>query len=277
MAKIKLIACDMDGTLLDNSKEIPAENIEAVKLAKEAGVYFVIATGRHDSMIKAYLDVLHIEMPVISCNGGMVREPFADKVFSLHPLTKEQILGIIESAKSVNADYHIYCHNTIYGEQVSGKISYYIERNRRLQAHEQIKVFTDPDYKSFIKNTEEEFFKVLVLQDDPEKLALAKERIDNRTGLIASQSDKNLIDIMQTGITKAGAMSELCDKLGIKQEETAAVGDQLNDFHMIEWAGTGVAVANAVPAVKEIAQLVTEKTNHEGGVAEAIKKLLTLR
>jgi len=266
----------MDGTLLDSGKKIPPENIDAVKLAKEAGVYFVIATGRHDSMIKAYLDDLHIEMPVISCNGAMVREPFSDRVFSLHPLTKEQTMDIVESAKSAGADYHIYCHDSIYGEKVSGKITYYTELNRQLPEREQIKLLTDPDYKKFIAESDEEFFKVLILQDNPDKLALARDRIHSRTGIMASQSDKNLIDVMQSGITKARAMAELCEKLGIRQEETAAIGDQLNDLHMIKWAGIGVAMANAVDEVKKAAQLVTGRSNNESGVAEAIKKLLTI-
>ncbi len=266
----------MDGTLLNKDKEIPLENIEAVKLAKEAGVYFVIATGRHDSMIKAYLDDLHIEMPVISCNGGMVREPFSDKVFALHPLSSEQTLDIIEAAKGVGADYHLYCHNLIYGEQVSGKISYYAERNRQLSERDQIRLLTDPDYQGFIEGTNEEIFKVLVLCDDPEKLAAAGDEIHRRTGIRATQSDKNLIDVMQSGITKAGAMAELCKGLGIKQEETAAIGDQLNDLQMIKWAGVGVAMANAVDEIKAASQLVTEKSNHDSGVAEAIKKLLKL-
>lgn len=74
--RIKLIACDMDGTLLQDDKHISEENRKAVARLKEAGIQFVIATGRHDSMVKTYLDELEIETPVISCNGGMVRDPF---------------------------------------------------------------------------------------------------------------------------------------------------------------------------------------------------------
>ena len=274
MTDIRLIACDMDGTLLDDSKKIPAENIAAVRRAKEAGIYFVIATGRHDSMIKAYLDELKIEMPVISCNGAMVREPFSGKAFSLHPLSPGRTLDIIEAAKSVGADFHVYCTNTVYGEKASGKIAYYLERNRDLPPREQIRVFTDPDCRRFMEETDEDFYKVLVLSDDPGLLAEAKDRIYKKTGIEAAQSDSNLIDVMESGITKAIALSELCAELGISRGQTAAIGDQMNDLQMIEWAGCGIAMANAEERVKSEADMVTVRTNKDAGVAEAIDRLL---
>lgn len=274
MKEIKLIACDMDGTLLDSNKSIPQENIEAVRKLKEAGIYFVIATGRHDSMIKPYLDDLHIEMPVISCNGALVREPFHDKMFSSTPISKEQMLTMAEICRQHGADYHIYAHETIFGEQKKNKMLYYYERNKTLPEREQVKLHISENYTDFIMGTEEEFYKILVVTDVPEILKKVDDEIYKQTGIKSSQSDFNLFDIMQKGITKARALKELSEKLGITQEETAAIGDQTNDLDMIKWAGTGVAMANAIPAVKEAAQLVTEKSNGEGGVAEAIKKLL---
>lgn len=275
MTKIKLIACDMDGTLLDSNKSIPKINVEAVKKLKDAGIFFVIATGRHDSMIKPYLDDLHIEMPVISCNGALVREPFHNKMFSSTPITKKQMLIMAEICREHGADYHIYAHDTIFGEQKINKMLYYFERNKTLPEREQVKLHISEDYKDFIMGTEEEFYKILVVTDVPEILKKVDDEIYEKTGIKSSQSDFNLFDIMQKGITKAGALKALTEKLGIKQEETAAIGDQTNDLDMIKWAGTGIAVANAIPVVKEAAQFVTEKSNGEGGVAEAIEKLLS--
>ena len=275
MAKIKLIACDMDGTLLNSSKEIPQKNIEAVKRAKEAGILFVIATGRHDSMIKSYMDELEIEMPVISCNGAIVREPFTGRTFSTHPLSTEQMFAVIEACKETGADYHVYCRDTIYGEQVSGKIPYYIEKNRQLPDREKVRIHTDPDYRKFISGCDEGFYKVLVLSDSPEGLKAAEEEIKSKTGLEAAQSDSQLMDVMQKEISKAAALKDLCAELGIEIEETAAFGDQLNDLEMIRTAGLGVAMANAVDTVKEAADIVTSKNNCDAGVAEAIDIILS--
>ena len=274
MPKIKLIACDMDGTLLDNDKHISKENIAAVRKLKEAGTYFVIATGRHDSMIKAYMDELNIEMPVISCNGALVRNPFTDRMFSSSPIEKEKVLSIAEICREHGVDYHIYCHHKIYGEKMSGKIIYYNQRNQDLPERDQIKLHIDADYKNFINDTPEELYKVLILSRDADELNAVREAVTAETGLLPAQSDKDLIDTMQLGITKAKALNDLITELGISIEETAAIGDYLNDLDMIKFAGTGVAMANAVPEVKAAAAFVTEKSNHHGGVAEAIERLI---
>jgi Cof subfamily protein (haloacid dehalogenase superfamily) len=274
LAKIKLIACDMDGTLLDSNKKIPAANIKAVEKLKEAGIYFVIATGRHDSMIKSYLDDLHIEMPVISCNGALVREPFHDKMFSSTPITKNQMLTIADICREHGADYHIYAHETIFGEKRINKMLYYYENNKTLPPREQVKLHISEDYRGFIEGTKEELYKILVVTEVPEILKKVDDEIFRKTGFKSAQSDFNLFDVMQIGVTKAGALKELTEQLGIKQEETAAIGDQTNDLDMIQWAGTGVAMANAITTVKEAAQLITTKTNNEAGVAEAIDMLL---
>ncbi len=274
MTDIKLVACDMDGTLLNDDKEISKENIKAVKRLQDAGIYFVIATGRHDSMIKAYLDILGIEMPVISCNGAMVREPFHDKIFSSTPVEKEKILKIADICHDHEADYHIYCHNTIFGESMTGKMGYYNERNLLLPEREQIKLYMSKDYRNFIMTTSEELYKVLILSDNPDELKAVSDDVIKQTGLVPSQSDRNLIDTMQKGVSKARALNDLITKLGIKVEETAAIGDQLNDLDMINFAGTGIAMANAVPEIKKAASFTTGQTNHESGVAEAIGRLL---
>lgn len=265
----------MDGTLLNSNKEITKENIEAVQRLKDAGVYFVIATGRHDSMIKSYLDELNIEMPVISCNGAMVREPFHDRVFSSTPIEREKILRIAEICHRNDAIYHIYCHHLIFGEKMNGKMHYYNERNKLLSERDQIKLHVEPDYKKFISNTPEELYKVLILSEDQNTLELIKAEVNRETGLSPAQSDKNLIDTMQAGITKASALGDLITKLGISVEETAAIGDYLNDLDMIEFAGTGIAMANAVPEIKNAAAFTTKASNNESGVAEAIDRLLS--
>ena len=274
MADIKLIACDMDGTLLNSDKQLSEKNIEAVKRLKAAGVLFVIATGRHDSMIKPFLEELHIEMPVISCNGALVREPFHDKLYSVTPIERDTALKVAEICRTRGTDYHIYCHNMIYGESLTGKIKYYYDLNQSLSERDQVEFCIDKDYKNFILNTEEELLKVLILSDNPDELSSIEKEINSETGLTPFLSDNDLLDTMQNGITKAYALEQLINKLGISVEETAAIGDQFNDLDMIRFAGTGIAMANAVPAVKEAASFVTAASNDESGVAEAIEKLL---
>jgi Cof subfamily protein (haloacid dehalogenase superfamily) len=274
MNKIKLIACDMDGTLLDDDKQISRENIEAIAKLKTRGIYFVIATGRHDSMVKSYLDTLGLEMPVISCNGAMVREPFSNHLFSSIPLLSDQVLVIIQACKLHHADYHIYARDVIYGETLTSRMFYYNERNKTLPDRDKIKLLVSRDFKKYVADNTGELYKVLIIPPRQEDFIAIQKEIFKSTGLHAFQSDSELLDVSQKGITKAHAIQVLCNELNIDRSETAAIGDQLNDLDMIEYAGVGVAMKNAVPRVKEAAQIITETTNHQNGVAEALERLM---
>ncbi|QEN09571.1 HAD family phosphatase [Oceanispirochaeta crateris] len=277
MKPIKLIACDMDGTLLDDQKRISTDNIEAINKLKARGIYFVIATGRHDSMVKGYLDTLGLEMPVISCNGAMVREPFSNHLFSSIPLQTEQVFEVILACKSLGADYHIYGRDVIYGETLTSRMFYYNERNKTLPERDKIKLFVSKDYRNYVKENTGELYKILIIPSSQNDFIPIKEKIFKATGLHAFQSDAALLDVAQKGITKAHAIQNLCRELKISQEETAAIGDQLNDLDMIEYAGIGIAMNNAVQPIKEAAQNITKKNNNQSGVAEAIHMLLALK
>ncbi|OQY32250.1 MAG: hypothetical protein B6241_11650 [Spirochaetaceae bacterium 4572_59] len=274
--KIKLVACDMDGTLLNKEKLISQQNIDAIKKLRSRGIYFVIATGRHDSMITTYLDILGIEMPVISCNGAMVREPFSGRMFSSIPLKSEQILDVVEISKTYAADYHIFGRDVIYGETLTSKLSDYNIRNVVNSERDQIKLFVSEDYKSYIEENSGELYKVLIIPSRREDFAEIQKDVFKKTGLDAFQSDVSLLDVAQKGISKAHALDSLCKELNIRQDETAAIGDYLNDLEMIQYAGVGIAMKNAVPELKDAAQIVTEKTNDESAVAEALERLLDL-
>ena len=274
MKKIKLIACDMDGTLLDDNKNISEANIEAVRRLKDEGVIFVIATGRHDTMILGYLDDLNIEMPVISCNGALVREPFSNRVFTSIPMSSTQVIDIAEVCKQHKADYHIYCRNIIFGETMTNKMIYYRERNLKLPERDQIPLHVSRDHREFIESSEGELFKVLIIPEDSDDSRSIDKGINLKTGLILSQSDTNLFDVMQKGVSKSHAMGALCSEMSIGRDETAAIGDQSNDLDMIRYAGIGVAVRNAVPEVKDAASFTTLNSNNDSGVAEALDRLV---
>lgn len=95
----KLFVADMDGTLLDDNKKLSDKNIKTIKKLKDFGIEFALATGRHDSMIKSYLKHLDLHVPVISCNGAIVREPFSDQIFLSEALPEVQSLQVIIYAK----------------------------------------------------------------------------------------------------------------------------------------------------------------------------------
>ena len=122
--RYKLFVADMDGTLLNDDKKLSDKNIQTIKILQDFGIKFAVATGRHDSMIKSYLKHLDLHVPVISCNGAIVREPFSDQIFLSQALPEEQSLQVIDMCKERNADFHIYGHESIFGEKLNHKMLY---------------------------------------------------------------------------------------------------------------------------------------------------------
>jgi hypothetical protein len=270
----KLFVADMDGTLLNDNKELSDKNIQTIKKLQDFGIKFAVATGRHDSMIKSYLKHLDLNVPVISCNGAIVREPFSDQVFLSEALPKEQSLDVIDICKERNANFHIYGHESIFGEKLSHKMLYYHDLNKTLPSEEQTKIVIVPDCKDIVVNEPEPLYKFLIISDRNKDLLDIIDHLDKIEGLAVCQSMPMLCDVMKEGISKADALQKLSESLGIKRKEIAAIGDQFNDIDLIEYAGLGIAVANAEDALKEKADIVTIANNNEDAVSEAIESFL---
>ena len=270
----KLFVADMDGTLLNDNKELSDKNIQTIKKLQDFGIKFAVATGRHDSMIKSYLKHLHLHVPVISCNGAIVREPFSDQIFLSEALPKEQSLDVIDICKECNANFHIYGHESIYGEKLNHKMLYYHNLNKTLPPDEQTKLVIVPDSRDIVLNESEPLYKFLIISDRNRDLLDIIDRLTDIDGLTVCQSMPMLFDVMKEGITKAYALQKLSESLGIKRKEIVAIGDQFNDIDLIEYAGLGIAVANAEDALKEKADIVTIANNNEDAVSEAIESFL---
>jgi Cof subfamily protein (haloacid dehalogenase superfamily) len=225
-------------------------------------------------MIKSYLRHIDLQVPVISCNGAIVREPFAGDVFLSEALPKNQCLEVIDICKEWNVDFHIYGHDSIYGERLSNKMLYYQDLNKTLPSEERTRLVTVPDCKDIVMNGSEPLYKFIIISEGNNDRPPVIDRISEIEGLTACQSMPAFCDVMKGGISKAYALQKLSENFGIKKEEIAAIGDQLNDMELIEYAGLGIAVANAEDGLKEKADIVTNLTNNEDAVSEAIEKFL---
>jgi Cof subfamily protein (haloacid dehalogenase superfamily) len=225
-------------------------------------------------MIKSYLKHLDLNVPVISCNGAMVREPFSDQVFLSEALPKEHSLQIIDLCKERDIDFHIYGHESIFGEELNHKMLYYHNLNKTLPADERTKLVVVSDCKDIVINEPEPLYKFLILTDDSQDLLDIIEHLSETGGLTVTRSMPMLCDVMKEGITKAYALQRLSESLGINRSEIAAIGDQINDIDLIEYAGLGIAVANAEDALKEKADVVTTASNNQDAVSEAIESFL---
>ena len=284
---IKLIASDMDGTLLNHNHKIPKENVKLINFAKNQGIEFVVATGRAYYEALPALNEENISCDVISFNGGIVYDKNGN-IISITPMVTKDLYYTIEILKSFDISYQLYTKNTIYTRSIETDINAYIDLIRsngyepdveHLRAEAQQKLdlgyITEVDNIELYLNEEENPpIKIIAISNDISKLKNATKLLSENTNISVTSSGANNIEIMHKNATKGEALKEIAKIYGINLENTLAIGDNLNDQAMLGIVGYSVAMKNGNTILKEQAKYVTEKTNSEGGVADTIFKLI---
>lgn len=245
MNHFKLVALDMDGTLLNEEKEISAANRKAVAAALEKGVHLVLSTGRFITSTREYARSLGLSSFLITSNGSEIRDP-SGELLERHMISNELVEWMYETAQR---------HKTHYWGRAIDSVWHSDDFPSDIRAHDWIKFGFD---------TEDE-----PTRDTIWKSLLATEMLE------LSNSSPSNIEVNAKGINKAAALETVCDKLGLSMNEVIAIGDSLNDMAMIQAAGCGIAMGNAQPPVKKAADWVTG-TNEEDGVAQALFRFLDL-
>ena len=266
---IKLVAIDLDGTLLNSQKEISLRNKQALMAAKQAGVKVVICTGRPLAAIGPYLEELGLQEEgdySITFNGGLVQKNDTGAIIEKTLMPLEAIHELYQLATTLNMPFDVLSDEVVMPlPSAPNYPSIYSSLN---------KLLTFESYKLEELTPNRIYNKVVVAIDE----AYLNERIKEipasfyeRFEIIKTRN--NLLEFMPKGITKAYGISLLAKDLGIRAEEIMTLGDEENDLPMIEYAGLGVAMANAIPLVKEAADVVTD-TNDQDGVAKAVEKYI---
>ena len=259
---IKLVAVDMDDTLLDGSLKVSPPTCEAIHMAQEQGVIVTIATGRMFSSALPFAKQLHIQAPLITYNGGMVRCPISKEMI-FHKSIDTDVAGkVVELFRQRGWYLQSYMDDELYVAQHCEKAKSY-ERLANIKAV----VVGDDFYKMKHEPT-----KMLTIAE-PHEIQEIQRLINHEfPGKIFTATSKtHYLELTHPSVNKGAALAILADKLAINQAEVMAIGDSNNDYPMIEYAGFGVAMGNASERVKNIAQAVTAHNNAHG-VAEAIKK-----
>lgn len=266
---IKLIAIDMDGTLLLPDHTISPAVKEAIAAARERGVNVVLTTGRPYAGVENYLRELHMNQPgdyCITYNGALVQKAADGSAVAQTPLSYDDYRYLEQLSRDVGSHFHALDRTTLY--TANRDIS-------RYTVHESF-VATIPlvfcEAEKMDPNMT--FLKVMMI-DEPEILDKAITRIPQevKEKYTVLKSAPYFLEILDKRVTKGTGVKSLAEALNIKPEEVMAIGDQENDIAMLEYAGVGVAMENAIGSVKEVANFVT-KTNLEDGVAYAIEKFV---
>jgi Cof subfamily protein (haloacid dehalogenase superfamily) len=265
-SNIKLIALDLDGTLLRSDKSVSVRNKNAITKAREQGIHVVLATGRMHSITAKYARMLEIPADeyIISYNGGMVRQVEAEEAEIEHRLGVEESAYLIGFAREHNYHLNYYYNDTLYTTRHDAWADLYRQRTSCQSEYvgDLGRFAGKRPVKCIILNHKEI---ILSLQK------VMKVHFGSKTQVLIT--DDEYLEFMSPDATKGKALADLAAKLGIKREETMAFGDGNNDVTMLEWAGTAYAMANGRESL--LAQIPNHaESNDADGVAKIIEPLL---
>ncbi len=277
--KYKMVCIDMDGTLLGKGRKISNESKKVIKEIHDKGVEIVVTTGRIYNNAAYYSHLLGVESPVIAANGAIVREKNTNKVIYENPIKTEECIRLIELLYKMNVFFHFYTLDGIYcgNELTKFATKLYMTKqvgydNLKIKYH----VIKDLEkWKEFFRKTNVQITKCIAFSTKPDKIIKLKKELDKLNGIVYFGSGSRSVEINNKGVSKGKAVKALADYYGFKREEIVCIGDNENDISMIEYAGFGVAMGNAIDKVKKLADYITD-TNKEDGVAKAIKKIFNI-
>lgn len=279
--KIRLIVCDMDGTLLGRDRLISERNLSAIRAAREKGVRTTVCSGRIFPMMESYIRTLQLDCPLISSNGAVVSEP--DGTLLRHTsLAPADCYSLLTYALNHQLDISVLSDESCWFSSNSLRINRFIEYNaiasrsgmRQIELH-MFPASSGPLTEDVVRNTCPELEKlhlrkILIYELAPGQPDAVRHVIDGLPGLYVTSSEKGLFDILPAGTDKGTGLIQLAEALGLKPDEVMVFGDYDNDKPMFAWAGIGIAMGNSVPALKSIASAVTA-ANDKDGVALAIE------
>ncbi|WP_394239138.1 Cof-type HAD-IIB family hydrolase [Niallia oryzisoli] len=283
---VKLIAVDLDGTLLNEENRISKKNLEAIEFAQANGVEVVIATGRAHFDVQTIFKETGLNPWIIGANGATIHQPNGELFHSV-AINQQDAFHILNWLEQEEYYYEIFSNQSIFSPQ-NGRELLAIEMDRVKSANpevsmEQLREAAEKQYSqsgfSFISSCKEligndvDVYNILAFSFEKEKLQKGKEQFKDMKDVTLVTSAKHNFELEHKMASKGIALEILAKKLEIKLADTAAVGDSFNDLSMLRIAGRSAAMGNAPQEIKNSCQGVT-LTNIDDGVAHFIYSLL---
>ena len=268
---LKMIVSDLDGTLLKNHLEITKFTQEVIQKAKAKGLLFVVATGRPMQTIKTYLNHFDFIDYFIVSNGMAVFHPKTNTFIINNTFEISDLETLLPFSEINVSNFDIHAHEGIYYKGPLRKTYF----DGVLTLHEKNDAPTVYEIKELPSLDQLSVTKIMWIEEDLKKYAQLSDLAKCLNTYQIVQSEKSYIDFNLKGISKGSTLKHLAEILNIKQEAIIAFGDQGNDQTMIEYAGIGVAMENAVPDLKRVANDIAKSSDDEG-VAHYLKQILNL-
>ncbi|MDR0655631.1 MAG: Cof-type HAD-IIB family hydrolase [Treponema sp.] len=266
MMPIRLLALDLDDTLLRSDLSISYRTRSVIKKAQGAGVVVTLASGRAPVAMEDFSRLLGMNRRpgyLICNNGTVIRETNTGKTIFERRIKVETALSAFDLAAAEGFAVQIYEDDIMY----VSRSNEFADTDQKLTGLRQVVV------ENFRGMVAQGVYK-LIIPGDPMLLSPLESILRTYLGsdITLFTSRPYFLELLPAGTDKGTALAKVAETFGIKQEEVLAIGDSLNDEAMIRWAGIGVAMANGDERIKNIASLVTKKTNDDDGIVEVIEK-----
>lgn len=251
---IRLIASDCDGTLLDDDKKIDAGMSEILPLLRKQGIEFTLATGRNMEIVMPFVKALDLRVPIITNGGAEIYD--GERFIVKHALTLNDLLPIIEILEKYRIRSVYYSNDCLYTRYADAVNQYFLNR---MNGKVEVKELHDP--ACLIKM---ELFKIVIIETDPQLLALVAAFINTLSSTHCLIAEDNLCTITHIQASKGKALMALAERLNIDFDDVAVIGDNHNDLSMFECFANSAAMGNASSVIKEKARYITKDNNHQG-------------
>lgn len=269
----RLIALDLDGTLLDSEKKLPERNKNALLKCISKGIFIVPCTGRTVLGIPESVRGISGVRYAITVNGGMLVDMYEDKILDEKLISPDIVVNIYDQI----SQYDVMCDAYIRGDGFSERRCFENMDAYRIPdvVQELVRRTRTPvnNLKDYIKNRNSMVDKLNLFFAKPEEREQVRNLLKGRDDILVSSSFSYNLEINGLGATKGDGILRLAQILGLKQEETMAFGDGENDFSMIEKAGIGIVMENGEEKLKEMADYIAP-SNDEAGVAQILEQLV---
>ena len=287
----KLVAIDLDGTLLNSYGEVSNENKQAIKRAINKGVEILLSTGRIGNSVESIANELGANNYYISGNGSMLYNMKEEKIEYENFISKEKMLKLIKICDENSIYYSIYTENMVITKSLKYNVVFYNYENSKKAFDKRTNINIVQNVYEYVENLEDNKFLKITICDDSEiifsRIIEKFKKINNIDVLDVSHMSRKIIkdgteevpieyyytEITNKNVDKWTAIEYLIEKINIKKEEVIAIGDNINDKLMIKNAGVGVAMGQSNPIIKEMADVVTQDNNNNG-VANILNKIL---
>lgn len=286
MSDIKLLALDLDGTLLGSDGLVPERNVAAIRAAELSGVTVTIATGRRFRDARPIALEVDLNGPVLTHNGALVKNPVTSEALYYDLLSAESVLNIIEIGRVfggdplVSTDPHgegqmlyetvsetntplrryIAWSDSIHGEKASDSVVRVDDLSKSARESEVVHI----SYSGTVD----------AMREMEKELLKGLESSVNILATVYPDRNFTLLDILPAGSSKASGLNFLANRLGIERNQILAVGDNHNDLEMLEFAGIGVLMGNADACLLTRPEFYTTLKNDDCGVAEVIERFI---